>query len=71
MPYVHIFSIGEVLRNGSSGRVRSSPMIIIGYVLYALLQYTIAVPLYLFFFFRNLRRTKATEAAESSKPESM
>ena len=71
MPYVHIFSIGEVLRNGSSGRVRSSPMIIIGYVLYALLQYTIAVPLYLFFFFRNLRRTKATEAAESTKPESM
>ena len=66
MPYVHIFSTGEVLRNGTSGLIRFSPLIITGYFLFALSQYAplvILFPVYLFFLFRNLRRSKAAAGA--------
>ena len=33
MPYVHIFSEGEVFRNGMDGRFRNRPLVLIGYML--------------------------------------
>jgi hypothetical protein len=33
MPYVNVFSEGEVLRNGTHDRLRKSPLILIGYFL--------------------------------------
>ena len=33
MPYVQVFSEGEVLRNGTQDRLRKSPLIVIGYFL--------------------------------------
>jgi hypothetical protein len=36
MPYVQVFSEGEVLRNGTQDRLRKSPIILIGYFLMSL-----------------------------------
>lgn len=33
MPYLQVFSEGEVLRNGTNDRMRKSPLIVIGYFL--------------------------------------
>jgi len=36
MPYVNVFSEGEVFRNGATGRFRNKPIILIGYCLISL-----------------------------------
>jgi hypothetical protein len=36
MPFLNVFSEGEVLRNGISGRFRNRPLIVIGYILITL-----------------------------------
>jgi hypothetical protein len=36
MPFVQIFSEGEVFRNGTCDRLRSSPLILVGYFLLSL-----------------------------------
>jgi hypothetical protein len=58
MPYVCVFSQGEVLRNGVTDKLRANPLIIIGYLLYSLGNYFIFAPIYWFFFFKNLKRLK-------------
>ena len=58
MPYVQVFSMGEVLRTGTSGNFRRNPLTIIGYIFYALSQYFIFVPFFLFRFIQNLNRQK-------------
>ncbi len=61
LPYIYVFAQGEVLRAGVTERFRLRPIIVIGYVLFSLSMYAIAAPIYWFFLFRNLRRSKATE----------
>jgi hypothetical protein len=56
MPYVSLFSEGEVLRNGITHRFRSKPLVIVGYVLFSLSNYLIFAPIYWFFLFKNLNR---------------
>lgn len=56
LPYVYIFSQGEVLRAGVSERMRRSRLITFGYVLLSLGMFAFAAPIYWFFLFRNLRR---------------
>lgn len=65
MPYVMVFSQGEVFRNGVDGRVRSSPLTIIGYLIYSLASYAVFAPLYWIFFFKQLQRCKAEELREA------
>jgi hypothetical protein len=36
MPYLNLFSEGEILRNGVTGKIRLSPFIIFGYLLFSL-----------------------------------
>jgi hypothetical protein len=55
MPYVQIFSEGEVFRNGTSGRLRKSPLILIGYILISLGMYSFLAPIYLFSLLLNWR----------------
>jgi hypothetical protein len=47
MPYVQVFSEGEVFRNGTSGRFRKRPLILIGYFLMTLGMFPIFAPIYL------------------------
>ena len=62
MPYVYIFSQGEVLRAGLTERMRRSPLITIGFVLLSLGMFAIAAPIYWFFLFKNLHRSKGAKA---------
>jgi hypothetical protein len=57
MPYLNVFSEGEVLRNGVAGRFRNRPVILIGYFLISLGAYSIFAPIYWFFLLSNLKRT--------------
>ena len=61
MPYIYIFSQGEVLRAGVTERIRHNKLIIIGFVLFSLGMFAIAAPIYWFFLFRNLRKSGAAQ----------
>jgi fatty acid desaturase len=45
MPYLQVFSEGEVLRNGTHDRLRKSPLIVIGYFLISFNFFVLAVSL--------------------------
>jgi len=54
LPYVYIFSQGEVLRAGVTERLRRSKLITIGFVLVSLGMFALAAPIYWFFLFKHL-----------------
>jgi hypothetical protein len=65
MPYVHVFSEGEVFRNGVAGRFRNRPLVLIGLILIALSTYFVFAPIYLILLFYNWTRPAAgTESVE-------
>jgi hypothetical protein len=55
MPYVQVFSEGEVFRNGTSGRFRNRPLILIGYFLITLGTFYFLAPIYLLLLLSNLK----------------
>lgn len=65
MPFVYVFSQGEVLRNGVTDKFRASPFLIIGYLLYSLVNYAVFAPLFWFFLFKNLQRLKVEQRDEA------
>jgi hypothetical protein len=58
MPFVNVFSEGEVFRNGVNDHLRRGPLIVLGYLLLSLSAYVVFAPIYWIFLFRNLRRWK-------------
>ena len=56
MPYVQIFSEGEVFRNGVAGRFRNRPLVLTGFILISLSTYLVFAPIYLILLFYNWRR---------------
>ena len=56
MPFVRVFSEGEVFRAGVADRLRPSPLVILGFLLCSLVSYSIFAPVYWVFLIRNLRR---------------
>jgi hypothetical protein len=58
MPYLNVFSEGEVLRNGATDRLRHNPLIIAGYLLVSLNVYAVFAPIFWFFLFKNLKRPR-------------
>jgi hypothetical protein len=61
MPYVMVFSQGEVFRNGVNGRVRQNPLTVIGYVFYSLANFAFFAPIYWVFLFKQFRPRKQQE----------
>jgi hypothetical protein len=55
MPYVQIFSEGEVMRNASSHHFRNRPLVIIGYTLLTLALCPVLAPFYWVMLFKNFR----------------
>lgn len=53
MPYINVFSQGEVLRNGTSGRLRKSPLIVIGYLLISVTMFPLFAPFYILSLFSS------------------
>jgi hypothetical protein len=64
MPFVDIFSEGEVFRNGVNDRLKANPLIIGGYLLASLISYNIFAPVYWYFFFKHLARLKKEKINE-------
>jgi hypothetical protein len=58
MPYLDVFSQGEVLRNGVNDKLRQNVLIVAGYLLVSLDLYLVFAPVYWIFLFRNLKRQK-------------
>jgi hypothetical protein len=63
LPYIYVFSQGEVLRAGVTERIRRGKLMTIGLILFSLGMClfslgmcAIAAPIYWFFLFKNLRR---------------
>jgi hypothetical protein len=56
MPFLNVFSEGEVLRNGINGRFRNRPLIVIGYVLITLGIFPLLAPIYWLSLLLNLKR---------------
>ena len=61
MPFLYLFSEGEVWRNGVHNRIQARPLIIIGYLLYSLASMAFFAPIYWVFLFRNLRQDKSMD----------
>jgi hypothetical protein len=67
LPFINIFSEGEVLRAGVSGHVRPSLLIVGGYLLLSASAYFVFAPVYWYFLFKNLsRQTDPNENADSN-----
>jgi hypothetical protein len=64
MPYLNVFSEGEVFRNGASDCLRKKPLIIAGYLLFSLSAYVVFAPVFWFFLFKNLERPQEAEPDE-------
>ncbi|MCX7010287.1 MAG: zinc ribbon domain-containing protein [Kiritimatiellaeota bacterium] len=60
LPWEQIASIGEVARSGVGPEARFTPLHILGYVLFGLVEYHIFSPLYFVQLFRNFRRHRQT-----------
>jgi hypothetical protein len=58
MPYINVFSQGEVLRNGVNDKLCQNALIVAGYLLVSLNLYFVFAPIYWIFLFRNLQRQK-------------
>ncbi len=56
MPELMVFSLGEVARNGVSGSVPVTKLVIAGYVVFGCFFYLIFAPVYIAFFLRHVRQ---------------
>jgi hypothetical protein len=70
MPYVQIFSQGEVLRNGTSGQFRKRPLILTGFFLIGLgMLPFFLLPVYWFSLLLNFKRPdKSSESVPRAVP---
>jgi hypothetical protein len=59
LPYPYVFSLGHILRVGTAGEFRRSPVTVLGFILLAVAVYKIFAPVYLVFFFRNLPKKES------------
>ena len=65
MPFLNVFSEGEVFRNGTTGRFRNRPLILIGYILMTFGINPFLAPIYWFFLLFNLKHPQnEQESAE-------
>jgi len=60
-PYLYLFSVGDLLRTGASGRFPIRPFTIIGYVLLPICSFAILAPFYWYRLFRNIDRLRAEQ----------
>lgn len=69
MPYLHVFSEGEVLRNGTSGKFQINAVTIAGYILYSITVFFVFAPVYWFFLFKNVGRIRSLSGEENISNE--
>ena len=64
MPYVYLFSLGEVFRAGSSDRIRVSALTVNGYLLLSY-NYLVLSPVYWILLFKNLKRNRREQGHQA------
>ena len=64
MPYLQVFSEGEVFRNGASGKTRASPLVVGGYLLLSLSMLGFFAPIFWIYFLKNQRRIRQEKLSE-------
>jgi hypothetical protein len=62
-PYLYIFTLGDLLRRGTSERFQANWVTITGYLLLSFCYYTVFAPIYWVMLFINLRRQGQEAAA--------
>jgi hypothetical protein len=69
LPYPQLFSIGHALRIGSSGEFRRSPLIVFGFFLFSLAEYSLFAPVYWILMLRSLgKHCEHDKALHQSSP---
>ena len=68
MPFVNVFSTGEMLRAGTSSHLKRSKLVAVGYLLIGLSQYILFAPFFLYRFFKNWNRPRTENQGEESDP---
>jgi hypothetical protein len=68
LPFEQLFSEGEVFRNGTTQRLRPTPLLIAGYILLSAAAYTLFAPFYWFFLLRNMRRQSIAPLGPEEPP---
>jgi hypothetical protein len=68
MPFLYVFSQGEVMRAGVLDHVRPSPVVVIGYLLCSLTSFAVFAPVYWYLLFRNLN-SHATRSSDERATE--
>lgn len=63
LPYICIFSEGEVLRNGLRNHLSQNFLTVMGYLFFSTVEYLVFAPIYWCLFFRNLRQNLRREQA--------
>lgn len=73
LPFPQLFSIGHVLRTGTSGDFKRTPLTIIGFMLFSLAEYTLFVPIYWIIFLRKIfgRPPHTNSPANTAMPEQL
>jgi len=71
LPYIHIFSEGEVLRNGLRNHLTRNPLTVMGYLLFSTSQYGVFAPIYWYLLFKNLRQSIPGEQADQEDPPAL
>lgn len=66
LPYPYVFSVGHTLRIGTSGEFKRSPLTIIGFFVFSLLEYTLFAPIYWVMFLLTLRKSRPQPAGHDS-----
>ena len=68
LPFPYLFSLGDLLRIGTSGVFHRTPVTIVGFMLLGLAEYTILAPFYWFMFLRNLKGQHPPVAVSDERP---
>ena len=71
LPFPYLFSLGDLLRIGTSGVFNRTPVTIAGFVLLGLAEYTVLAPFYWFMFLRNLKGQHPAGAASEGLPPAL
>jgi hypothetical protein len=54
LPFPQLFSVGHILRVGTDGRFKHSPLTISGFIFLSIAEYHLFAPIYWFLFFRGI-----------------
>lgn len=68
LPFPQLFSIGHVLRTGTSGEFKRTPLTILGFMLFSFAEYMLFAPIYWIVFLRKMFRHPSIETPPEQPP---